>query len=667
MIGGFIITGNVPKRVAIRGIGPSLANAGLSGVLSDPTLELRGSGGTLLVQNDNWQDDAAQAGQLSALGLALADPRESGIVATLQPGAYTAIMAGKNQTSGIALVEIYDADPAAASQLANISTRGFVQAGDNVMIGGFILGQGNGSTTVAVRGLGPSLSQLGLDDVLADPTLELRDGNGALLIANDNWQDDPVAAAQLTAQGLAPQDPLESGIFATVPPGLFTAILAGKNGAVGLGLLEVFGNLHPPTVVVTSTLESGPGTIHQALMDVQDGGVIQFDPSLFGRTISQNSGLVIDKNIVFRGPGPNQLAIQLLGLSLSVFRIIDGHTVTIEGLTIRGGHARVAGGGIRNEGSTLTINSCVVESNTSDGSGAGIFQSGPKLTIMNSAIRNNSITGAFNPIGGGLYGGGTMEIRNSTITGNYVINGTVAPGAGGGIGNVGTLTISNTTVSGNSASEGAGIANFGPLALANSTVSGNTAFAGVAGVGNSGGGINNNKGPLTITNSTISGNSAARASGIGNGGALTITNTTISDNQGDPGSGTLHNLGSLEIGNSIVKAATPGVSILNSGTIVSHGYNLSSDNGGGFLTAAGDQINTAPLLGPLQNNGGPTFTQELLSGSPAINAGTPSSPPPSAYDQRGPGYPRVIGGRIDIGSFEVQPFPTPTPTPEPRR
>ena len=117
-------------------------------------------------------------------------------------------MAGKNQTTGIGLVEVYDADAAAASQLANISTRGFVQTGDNVMIGGFILGHGSASTAVAVRGIGPSLSQSGLSNVLADPTLELRDSNGAVLIANDNWQDDPASAAQLTAHGLAPQSPL---------------------------------------------------------------------------------------------------------------------------------------------------------------------------------------------------------------------------------------------------------------------------------------------------------------------------------------------------------------------------------------------------------------------------------------------------------------------------
>jgi predicted outer membrane repeat protein len=240
MIGGFIITGSTPKSVALRGIGPSLAGSGISNVLSDPTLELRDGSGALLFQNDDWQDNPAQAAQLTALGLALQDPRESGIVAALQPGAYTAILAGKDQTTGVGLVEVDDADGAATSQLANISTRGFVQTGDNVMIGGFILGGGNGIAGMAVRGIGPSLRQAGLSNVLADPTLELRDSNGILLIANDNWQDDQVSAAQLSAHGLAPQDPLEPGIFASLPPGAFTAILAGKNASTGIGLVEIY-------------------------------------------------------------------------------------------------------------------------------------------------------------------------------------------------------------------------------------------------------------------------------------------------------------------------------------------------------------------------------------------------------------------------------------------
>jgi hypothetical protein len=239
LIGGFIVTGNANKNVAIRGIGPTLSGFGVNDVLVDPTLELRGSNGSLLFANDNWGDNPAQATQLSALGLALQDPKESGLVANLQPGAYTAILAGKNQSAGVGLVEIYDTNGAADAQLANISTRGLVLAGDNVMIGGFILG-GDADARIAVRGVGPSLAQFGLNPVLSDPTLELHDSNGTLLVANDDWLADPAAAALLTGNGLGLSDPKEAGIFSSLPPGAFTAILAGKNGSVGIGLVEIY-------------------------------------------------------------------------------------------------------------------------------------------------------------------------------------------------------------------------------------------------------------------------------------------------------------------------------------------------------------------------------------------------------------------------------------------
>ena len=240
MIGGFIINGSAPKTVAVRGVGPSLSNFGVTDVLADPTLELRSANGALLAQNDNWQSDAGQAAQLTALGLGLQNPNEAGIVATLNPGSsYTAILAGKDGGTGVGLVEVYDGNQTADAQLANISTRGFVQSGSNVMIGGFIL-SGGSNTRVAVRGIGPSLSQAGLSPVLTDPTLELRDGNGILLISNDDWQNDPTSAGQLSAFGLGPQDPKESAIFASLPAGAFTAILAGKSGGTGLGLVEIY-------------------------------------------------------------------------------------------------------------------------------------------------------------------------------------------------------------------------------------------------------------------------------------------------------------------------------------------------------------------------------------------------------------------------------------------
>jgi cytochrome c peroxidase len=238
IIGGFIITGTTPKSVLIRGLGPALGTFGLTGLLDDPMLELRAADGGILFQNDNWKD--SQRTEIEATPYAPGDDREPVIIASLAPGAYTAILTGKNQTTGLALLEIYDIDQAIDARLANISTRGFVGAQNNVMIGGFILGGNNGNTRVAIRGLGPSLAQFGLSALLADPTLELHDANGAILIANDNWADDPAAAALLSENGLAPASSNESAIFTSLAPGQFTAILAGKNGGTGLGIVEVY-------------------------------------------------------------------------------------------------------------------------------------------------------------------------------------------------------------------------------------------------------------------------------------------------------------------------------------------------------------------------------------------------------------------------------------------
>jgi hypothetical protein len=241
MIGGFIITGNANKPVVLRGMGPSLVNSGVPAatVLNDPVLELHGSNGSLIMRNDNWKESPQRA-QIEGTIFQPTDDREAVILATLQPGAYTAILTGSGQTTGIGLVEIYDNDQTADSVLANISTRGFIQTADNVMCGGFILGGNPNNTRIALRGIGPSLSQFGLSNVLADPTLALHNANGTVMISNDNWTDDPVSAAQLTANGLALQNPNESGIFTTLPPGQFTAILAGKNGGVGIGLVEIY-------------------------------------------------------------------------------------------------------------------------------------------------------------------------------------------------------------------------------------------------------------------------------------------------------------------------------------------------------------------------------------------------------------------------------------------
>jgi hypothetical protein len=238
MIGGFIIGGTAPKEVVIRGMGPSLASNGITNFLADPVLELRSSSGALLQKNDDWRDD--QESQIQGTVYQPSDDRESVMIATLNPGAYTALLTGKDGSTGVGLVEIYDNDTGAASELANIATRGFVQTNQNVMIAGFMLGVGNGNRNIAVRGRGPSLAQFGLTNVLADPTLEVHNGNGSIMISNDDWESDAVMAAQLTANGLALDDPKESGIFLTLPQGSYTAILAGAGGGTGIGVVEIY-------------------------------------------------------------------------------------------------------------------------------------------------------------------------------------------------------------------------------------------------------------------------------------------------------------------------------------------------------------------------------------------------------------------------------------------
>jgi hypothetical protein len=239
-IGGFIITGSAPKHVLLRAIGPSLTQSGVPDALADPVLELHGPGAFVTITDDNWRDDPVQEAAILADGIPPTNNLESAIDATLNPGAYTAVVRGKNNTSGVALVEVYDLNQAVLSKLANISTRAFVSTGDNIVIAGFTLGGNSGNDRIVVRGIGPSLTAFGVSNVLANPVLELRDGNGTLLVANNDWQDNPAQAAELTAAGLAPTNQLESGIATTLPPGLYTALLAGQNNGTGIGLVEVY-------------------------------------------------------------------------------------------------------------------------------------------------------------------------------------------------------------------------------------------------------------------------------------------------------------------------------------------------------------------------------------------------------------------------------------------
>ena len=239
-IGGFIVTGTAPKHLLLRAIGPSLAQFGVPNVLADPVMELHGPAGFATIINDNWRDDPVQEALIKASGIPPTNDLESAIDAVLTPGAYTAIVRGQNNSSGVGLVEVYDLGQAADSKLANISTRALVGIGADIVIAGFILGNHSGDDRVVLRGIGPSLASAGLPDVLQDPTLQLRDSNGALLAANNNWQDDPVQAMIIAAAGLGPGNSLESAIAATLPPGLYTALLAGLNNGTGTGLVEAY-------------------------------------------------------------------------------------------------------------------------------------------------------------------------------------------------------------------------------------------------------------------------------------------------------------------------------------------------------------------------------------------------------------------------------------------
>ncbi len=237
MIGGLIVSGTQPKKVLIRAIGPSLATAGISTPLLDPVLELHLADGSVIA-NDDWK--TTQQAEIEATSLAPTNDKESALIATLPPGAHTAIVQGMNQGAGTAVIEVYDLDGSATTVLANISTRGSVGSGNDVLIGGFILGGATGTPQIVIRGLGPTLAAAGISDALVDPTLTIVNQNGATLVSNDNWQDDPTNAATITGAGLAPKANAESALSVQLPPAAYTAILAGKTGASGVGLIEIY-------------------------------------------------------------------------------------------------------------------------------------------------------------------------------------------------------------------------------------------------------------------------------------------------------------------------------------------------------------------------------------------------------------------------------------------
>ena len=379
-------------------------------------------------------------------------------------------------------------------------------------------------------------------------------------------------------------------------------------------------------------------------------------------TIGLTSGeLLVAHSITISGPSAENLAVNG-NAKTTVFHIAPGETVTISGLTITNGHTAEFGGGIYNDHAFLILSNCVITGNSAANNiGGGIHNDGDNighatLQINNSLITNNS---------GGIYndalqaGTATLVINYSTLSNN---NGDVINNDGWSCTFCGNGTtsvqITNSSITGNPGRaiySDTGRQNCGgpcpiTVSITNSTISGN------------GGGVHNSTlSDTVVSNSTISDN----GTGIYNDNgaiAASIYNTTMSNNGVE-----IQNFNApvvVAMSHTIFNVSPGGHSILNDfGTVTSYGYNVSSDDGGGYLNGPGDQINTDPMLGPLQDNGGPTFTHALLPGSPAINAGDPNFVGPPDYDQRGPGYDRVRGGRIDVGSFEVQNPPSPSPTP----
>jgi hypothetical protein len=233
LIGGFIITGDVPRTIVLRALGPSLTRLGVAGAAPDPVLTLFDSTGAALASDDDWdQNDPA----IIASGLAPTEASESFLMATLPAGAYTAVL-GTKDSPGVALFELYQLGSGAVSGVVNLSTRGRVGLGDDVMIAGFIL-TGEQVTRVILRAIGPSLSEAGISHPLADPELELRDGNGSLIFQNDNWRSDQ--EAEIVQSGMAPSADQESAIIATLPAGNYSAVARGVGGSEGVALVEIF-------------------------------------------------------------------------------------------------------------------------------------------------------------------------------------------------------------------------------------------------------------------------------------------------------------------------------------------------------------------------------------------------------------------------------------------
>ena len=340
------------------------------------------------------------------------------------------------------------------------------------------------------------------------------------------------------------------------------------------------------------------GDLRYCLTHAMDGDRVRFAVTGAINLVQQLPDL--DRSIAIEGPGPDLLTVRPSSeVYVRIFRVDAGATVDLSGLTVSGGSAYYLdqnGGGIYNAGS-LTVRNSRISENYANVYGAGIFNVG-RLTISYSSIAANMTGIGGDPRGGGIYNEGELTLRASIVTGNTAFTKDLV-GEGSGIYNAGAVTVDNSTISHNGSDaftgSGAGIYNVGALRLAHSTITGNRTPLAGAGI----------YGPI-----------------------LEMRDTIVAGNFGNPEGSDLF------------------------GQIASSGYNLIGDSHGGSGYTNTDLLDVDPNLGPLQDNGGPTFTHALLPGSPAIDAGDNTDAP--RWDQRGPGFPRIVNGAIDIGAFEVQ-------------
>jgi hypothetical protein len=389
---------------------------------------------------------------------------------------------------------------------------------------------------------------------------------------------------------------------------------------------------------VTNLNDAGPGSLRDAIAITPSGGTVDFQAGLTGTIILMTNELAITKDLTIAGAGADVITVSGNHAG-RVFYIAPASTVNISGMTIANGWDDFDGGaGIWNdEGSTLTVSNCTLSGNSAgSGLGGGAILSGGPLTVTNCTLSGNSAG-----FGGGIDNFDTLTISNSTLSGNSAFS-------GGGISNpspVSTLTVTSSTFSGNSAEQGGGgIENsHGTVTVTSSTFSGNSAFDG------SGGGIFNLSGAVTVTNSTLSGNNSAYSGGgiFKFLGAVTVTNSTLSGNSAEQGGGIYNESGTLQSRNTIIAGNLASTAPDVSGNIGSLGHNLIGNTQGGSGFDPTDVVNVDPMLGPLQDNGGPTKTRALLAGSPALNAGDSSQL--GVADQRG----AVRAGGVNIGAYQA--------------